>query len=132
MSIVVVVPCLVVKVRSLSAAAAQFPVQTTATIRHHKQRHAAAGVGHGGDVSGKTSGIISFVFLPRPGPPRCRNTRERVEKSVGAVLGGTIRIVTTPYGGLSLDVDDEEDYALLDERHHEWIATHHATNEDQL
>ena len=51
---------------------------------------------------------------------------------MGAVLGGTIRIFTTPYGGLSLDVDDEEDYALLDERHHEWIATHHATNEDRL
>jgi GTP:adenosylcobinamide-phosphate guanylyltransferase len=55
------------------------------------------------------------------------NTRERVEKSVGDVLGGTIRVVTTPYGGLSLDVDDEEDFRVLNERYPDWIAIHHAT-----
>lgn len=53
------------------------------------------------------------------------NTRERVEKSVGDVLGGSIRIVITPYGGLSLDVDDEEDYAILKQRYEEWIEIHH-------
>ncbi|NND44074.1 MAG: NTP transferase domain-containing protein, partial [Xanthomonadales bacterium] len=45
------------------------------------------------------------------------NTRERVEKSVGDVLGGRVRVVITPYGGLSLDVDDEEDYRILRERY---------------
>jgi hypothetical protein len=59
------------------------------------------------------------------------NTRERVEKSVGDVLGGTIRVVTTPYGGLSLDVDDEEDYSILKQRYREWMAIHHQAGKDQ-
>ena len=41
------------------------------------------------------------------------NTRDRVEKSVSEVLGGPVKIVITPYGGLSLDVDDEEDFRIL-------------------
>ncbi|MGA9575296.1 MAG: hypothetical protein WBS20_15255, partial [Lysobacterales bacterium] len=49
-------------------------------------------------------------------------TRERVEKSVSEVLGGPVRIVITPYGGLSLDVDDEEDFRVLDARHGDWSA----------
>lgn len=56
---------------------------------------------------------------------RAGNTRERVEKSVGDVLGGTIRVVISPYGGLSLDVDDEEDYAILKQRYEDWIGIHH-------
>jgi len=58
---------------------------------------------------------------------RSGNTRERVEKSVGDVLGGSIRVVVTPFGGLSLDVDDEEDYEVLKLRYKDWIAIHHAT-----
>lgn len=42
------------------------------------------------------------------------NTRERVEKSVSEVLGGPVKVVITPFGGLSLDVDDEEDFQILD------------------
>jgi GTP:adenosylcobinamide-phosphate guanylyltransferase len=60
---------------------------------------------------------------------RSGNTRERVQKSVGAVLGGKVYVVTTPYGGLSLDVDDEEDYKVLKQRYDEWIAIHRATDE---
>jgi hypothetical protein len=41
------------------------------------------------------------------------NTLERVEQAIGAVLGGTIKLVITPFGGFSLDVDDEEDYRVL-------------------
>ena len=62
---------------------------------------------------------------------RSGNTKSRVEKSVSEVLGGKVHVVTTPYGGLSLDVDDEDDYRILKQRYEEWIAIHHATNEIQ-
>ena len=50
------------------------------------------------------------------------NTRGRVEKSVSEVLGGPVKVVITPYGGLSLDVDDEEDFRVLDTCYGEWAA----------
>lgn len=50
------------------------------------------------------------------------NTRERVEKSISEVLGGPVKVVITPYGGLSLDVDDEEDFRILDSCYKEWAA----------
>ncbi len=50
------------------------------------------------------------------------NTRKRVEKSVSEVLGGPVKVVITPYGGLSLDVDDEEDFRILDTCYEEWAA----------
>ena len=50
------------------------------------------------------------------------NTLARVEQSVSTVLGGPVRVVVTPYGGLSLDVDDAEDYRVLSERYREWMA----------
>lgn len=50
------------------------------------------------------------------------NTTERIERGSGSVLGGTVRIIVTPYGGLSLDVDDEEDYHILALRFAEWLA----------
>jgi len=50
------------------------------------------------------------------------NTRERIEKSISEVLGGAVKIVITPYGGLSLDVDDEEDFRILDSCYEEWAA----------
>jgi GTP:adenosylcobinamide-phosphate guanylyltransferase len=56
------------------------------------------------------------------------NTRERLEHCTGTVLGGSIRIVTSPFGGLSLDVDEEEDYRILGERYADWIAIHDATD----
>jgi hypothetical protein len=49
------------------------------------------------------------------------NTTERVERGVGTVLGGEVRIVISPYGGLSLDVDDEEDFRLLSANYHRWM-----------
>ncbi|MFT5321914.1 MAG: GTP:adenosylcobinamide-phosphate guanylyltransferase [Pseudohongiellaceae bacterium] len=60
---------------------------------------------------------------------RSGNTKSRVEKSVGDVLGGKIKLVTTPYGGLSLDVDDEEDYRILKQRYEEWMVIHNSTDE---
>lgn len=57
------------------------------------------------------------------------NTRERIERCTGAVLGGSIRVIITPYGGLSLDVDDEEDYRILSDLYPDWMAIHEATDE---
>jgi len=56
------------------------------------------------------------------------NTRERIEKSVGVVLGGSIRVINSPYGGLSLDVDDEEDYRVLRQRYQDWMVIHNSTD----
>lgn len=58
------------------------------------------------------------------------NTRERVEKSVSEVLGGSVKVVITPFGGLSLDVDDEEDYRILDACYEDWAAITAAVEPD--
>jgi GTP:adenosylcobinamide-phosphate guanylyltransferase len=58
------------------------------------------------------------------------NTRERVEKSVSEVLGGSVKIVITPFGGLSLDVDDEEDFRILDACYKDWAAITAAVETD--
>lgn len=51
---------------------------------------------------------------------RSGNTPEKIERACSDVLGGPARIVTTPCGGLSLDVDDEEDYRVLGQRFSDW------------
>jgi GTP:adenosylcobinamide-phosphate guanylyltransferase len=58
------------------------------------------------------------------------NTRERIERCTGTVLGGSIRVVISPFGGLSLDVDDEEDFEILSKRYEDWMAIHNATRMD--
>lgn len=50
------------------------------------------------------------------------NTQLRVEKCLSEVLGGPVRIVVSPFGGLSLDVDDEEDWRVLNARYQDWAA----------
>jgi molybdopterin-guanine dinucleotide biosynthesis protein A len=50
------------------------------------------------------------------------NTMERVELAMGAVLGGTVKMIITPYGGFSLDVDDEEDFRVLGLRFDDWFV----------
>jgi GTP:adenosylcobinamide-phosphate guanylyltransferase len=50
------------------------------------------------------------------------NTQERVEKSISEVLGGPVKTVITPFGGLSLDVDDQEDFQMLNDCYEEWAA----------
>jgi GTP:adenosylcobinamide-phosphate guanylyltransferase len=64
-------------------------------------------------VASKNQGR-AFQFL------RKNNGRERIERSCGDVLGGTVRIVITPYGSLSLDVDNGEDYQVLSQRFDSW------------
>lgn len=51
---------------------------------------------------------------------RSKNKTEDAERSCGDILGGTVKIVITPYGGMSLDVDNEEDYRVLSERFDDW------------
>lgn len=53
---------------------------------------------------------------------RVGNTMERMDNGVSTVLGGHTKTVVTPYGGLSLDVDEEEDYRILSERYEDWIS----------
>jgi len=50
------------------------------------------------------------------------NTESRVEKCMSDLLGGPVKIVVTPFGALSLDVDDQEDYQVLDKRYQDWAA----------
>lgn len=58
------------------------------------------------------------------------NTLERVESAVSVVLGGTVKVVVTPFGGLSLDVDDEEDFRLLTANYEDWMTVTRATATD--
>jgi GTP:adenosylcobinamide-phosphate guanylyltransferase len=51
---------------------------------------------------------------------RAYNKTKDAERSCSDVLGGPVRIVITPYGGLSLDVDNEEDYQVLTRRFEDW------------
>ena len=55
------------------------------------------------------------------------NTEARVEQLISMLLGGDVKIVVTPFGGLSLDVDDEEDYRVLASRFADWAAVTAAT-----
>ena len=58
------------------------------------------------------------------------NTRQRIEAATSTVLGSRLRFVITPFGGLSLDVDDEEDFQVLNTRYHDWMAIHEAVSSD--
>jgi hypothetical protein len=48
------------------------------------------------------------------------NSVRRTEQVCSKVLGGNIRTVITPYGELSLDADNDEDFRVLSERFEEW------------
>lgn len=58
------------------------------------------------------------------------NTEARVAQLLSGVLGGPVSVVVTPFGGLSLDVDDDEDYRVLDARFDDWMAITAATKSD--
>lgn len=60
------------------------------------------------------------------------NTRERVEGSISKILGGPVKIVISPFGGLSLDVDDDEDFQVLDACYTEWAAITDAVKSDRI
>lgn len=48
------------------------------------------------------------------------NSASRTEEVCSRVLGGKVKIVVSPYGGLSLDADNEEDFHVLNQRFEEW------------
>ena len=58
------------------------------------------------------------------------NTRNRVEACTSKVLGCPLRLIITPFGGLSLDVDDAGDLRVLDQRYHDWMAIHKAVRSE--
>lgn len=60
------------------------------------------------------------------------NTRERVEARTSMVLGGPLRMVVTPFGGFSLDVDDEQDYRILTARYEDWMPIHNSVKSEFL
>ncbi|MBT8039785.1 MAG: NTP transferase domain-containing protein [Xanthomonadales bacterium] len=51
---------------------------------------------------------------------RAGNSLRVTEEVTSKVLGGPIRVVITPYGELSLDADNEEDFQVLNDRFDEW------------
>lgn len=53
------------------------------------------------------------------------NTQEALEAGGSTLLGGSIRFVVSPYGGLSIDVDDQEDYLIIGSRFAEWSSWSH-------
>ena len=63
-------------------------------------------------ASRRAGGLYSWL--------RKGNSLEAVELAMGALLGGTVKMVITPYGGFSLDVDDEEDFRVLSQRFDDW------------
>lgn len=52
---------------------------------------------------------------------RRRNNREQIESIASLILGGSLRFIDTPFGGLSIDIDDEQDYRVVVQRFAEWV-----------
>jgi len=50
------------------------------------------------------------------------NTQEALETHASSLLQGSIRLVVSPFGGLSIDVDDQEDYLIIGNRFAEWSS----------
>jgi GTP:adenosylcobinamide-phosphate guanylyltransferase len=48
------------------------------------------------------------------------NTRQRILRACSTVLGGSVRMVITPWGGLSLDADNDDDFQVLSRRFDDW------------
>ena len=53
---------------------------------------------------------------------RSGNTVERIESACSTVMGGGVRMVISPYGGLSLDADNENDFRVISERFEDWVT----------
>ncbi|MGK2924948.1 MAG: nucleotidyltransferase family protein [Lysobacterales bacterium] len=48
------------------------------------------------------------------------NPTQRIVGACGTVLGGSVRMVVTPWACLSLDADNDEDFQVLSRRFEEW------------
>ncbi len=108
-------------------------LQTSFTLRKAKDWHNVARLAFsvfsqpGGWFAAWMIFRLQLTYLLRTGRGalyrrlRKGNTFAKVEHGVGTVLGGSMKLVQSPYGGLSLDVDDEDDYAMLLANYREWI-----------
>ena len=113
-------------------------LQTSFNLRKAKDWHNVAKLifslfsQHGGWFAAWMTVRLQLTAMLRHGQGRlyrrlrAGNTFEKIDRGVSTVLGGSVRLVDSPYGGLSLDVDDEADYALLRDHFPEWIAQVHA------
>jgi len=59
---------------------------------------------------------------------RRRNNRDQIESIASLILGGSLRFVDTPFGGLSVDIDDEQDYRVVVARFSEWSEAESAAS----
>ena len=50
------------------------------------------------------------------------NSCERAARYISKILGTRFKIAVTSYGGAAVDVDNDEDYAIISQRHSEWLA----------
>ncbi len=109
-------------------------LQTSFSLRKAKDWHNVAKLvlslfsQHGGWFAAWMTCRLQLTAMLRHGQGRLYrrlrrgNTLEKIEKGVSDVLGGPVRVVVSPYGGLSLDADDEEDFRVLRARYGEWMA----------
>lgn len=108
-------------------------LQTSFTLRKAKDWHNVVRLvfslfsQHGGWFAAWMTCRLQLTAMLRGGQGRvyrrlrAGNTFEKIERGVSTVLGGSVRLVDSPYGGLSLDVDDPADYELLAERWADWM-----------
>jgi molybdopterin-guanine dinucleotide biosynthesis protein A len=66
-----------------------------------------------GDAGGRGAGDLYHKL-------RRGNATQRILHACSNVLGGTVRMVITPWGGLSLDADNDDDFQVLSRRFEEW------------
>ena len=109
-------------------------LQTSFNLRKAKDWHNVAKLvfslfsQHGGWFAAWMTARLQLTAMLRHGQGRlyrrlrAGNTFEKIDRGVSTVLGGAVRLVDSPYGGLSLDVDDEVDYALLRDHYDEWMG----------
>lgn len=107
-------------------------LQTSFTLRKAKDWHNVVKLvfslfsQHGGWFAAWMTCRLQLTAMLRKGKGRlyrrlrAGNTFEKIEQGVSTVLGGSVRLVDSPYGGLSLDIDDEVDFDLLAERWADW------------
>lgn len=119
-------------------------IQTSFNLRKAKDWHNVAKLvfslfsQHGGWFAAWMTCRLQLAALLRRGQGRMYqrlrrgNTFPKIEKGVSAVLGGPVRLAVSPYGGLSLDVDEEEDYVLLRDRYREWMAVSEALDRQRM
>ena len=63
---------------------------------------------------------------------RCGNTQEALEASGTVLFGAPVCLVVSPFGGLSIDVDDQEDYLIIGHRFAEWSSWSHEKSSANL